>query len=251
MIMMIRTKKDKKALEEDKDKIIEELWNGELVEKKRFDFNMCIMDTFEDIALIIKNPVLGARIYLEKDEYYNSICMVLIQAIVSAALVMIYLFALNINLDDKNLKFSIFAGFVYTLLLSLVYTILFIILLYGVSYCFKAGISLKKSLEIVSIKSVPIFAVDTLACFLIIFSIKFGIWLFILSSLIGCLYVIFAYSTEVSINMDKRLFIILITMVVIYTVFAIFFKSIITLYLPESMSKQVGDILSVIKNIAN
>lgn len=233
--------------------------------KEKNDRFIGIWESFFNILVC---PIEAGRKFVLKTDMLANVLFMLLQAIISGVFAVLISSKKNEKLAQKyksdmfdNFDFDIGGyssklkstgklqldkNFFMTVGFSLLITFALAFILYIVLKIVKLNLKFENILSIIVIKTVPISVLDCVACVTLTFSSAVGWVLFLLSGIIGIIYVVSVYNSVVAIADNKKMLIFVVTFSIFFILLWIFVRNVALYYVPVSLQEDLEYILETI-----
>ena len=215
------------------------------------DFAGKAKEFWNNFVKVIKAPATEGSQYVITGDRVDSICFIVLQAILSGLFGMFMIIKLNSQIESAlgsitdAYKFSVGKAFLITFLFSIVFSAVFGGLFALASIIVKTQIKVDQVLGVLAVKamvSMPIIVISYIVLFL---NVSFGMLVFYSS----CIFVICTLMEAIrriqNMNENKMVYMMFVICILFYIIAVLIMDKAAGLYLPASIKKEIGNIRSL------
>ncbi|MCR2048423.1 hypothetical protein NSB25_14100 [Acetatifactor muris] len=202
---------------------------------------------------VLKQPATEGRKFVEKGDKIAAIGIIAVQTLFSCLFSIIMVSRVNLALDlGKDYKFSGLKAFFLTLLFSLIFSGIMLLLLWGAAIIMKASTNLEQILSLTAVRSIGLLPMIILGnVFMIIntpTTISLGLVLYYGSFFLATVFLLGAVKGLTGVKDDLASYVVFGVMVVFILLFwLIGTKMALSLYIPGSIRDRIGNISSLMR----
>lgn len=204
-------------------------------------------EVWKDFVAILRAPSISGDCYIKKEDRLSAIIAVLMQAILSGVFGSVLISKINSLLSLagsflEDYKFSGGTAFMYTLLLSILFAILFGGIFWVICKIAKVTLSINQTFSIVAVRSMLMIPVIALSVLLSLINFGIGIACFYLSVLFVICVLPVSVKEIQGMSDTKSVYIVFFT-IIIFSCIALFIMSkAYVLYIPDSIKNVARDV---------
>lgn len=189
---------------------------------------------------IIKKPATEGTAFVAKGDSTVSLCLIVIQAFFSAIFSMFVISKINglINLGGsflKNYKFSQAKAFFITMLLSILFSVLLILLFRVAALILKAKTSWRQLMALVAVRSIALLPLILVGCVFFLMNPVVGIVIFYCSGLLGLCFMLSAIRGIEGMDSDRAVYTVFVVTMVFMLISSFIASKAAILYLPDAL----------------
>ena len=202
---------------------------------------------------VLKQPATEGRKFVEKGDKIAAIGIIAVQTLFSCLFSIIMVSRVNLALDlEKSYKFSGLKAFFLTLLFSLIFSGIMLLLLWGAAIIMKVSTNLEQILSLTAVRSIGLLPMIILGnVFMIIntpTTISLGLVLYYGSFFLATVCLLGAVKGLTGVKDDLASYVVFGVMVVFIILFwLIGTKMALSLYIPGSIRDRIGNISSLMR----
>nr|WP_296489017.1 hypothetical protein [uncultured Acetatifactor sp.] len=202
---------------------------------------------------VLKQPATEGRKFVEKGDKIAAIGIIAVQTLFSCLFSIIMVSRVNLALDlEKSYKFSGLKAFFLTLLFSLIFSGIMLLLLWGAAIIMKVSTNLEQILSLTAVRSIGLLPMIILGnVFMIIntpTTISLGLVLYYGSFFLATVFLLGAIKGLTGVKDDLASYMVFGVMVVFILLFwLIGTKVALSLYIPGSIRDQISNISSLMR----
>ena len=202
---------------------------------------------------VLKQPATEGRKFVEKGDKIAAIGIIAVQTLFSCLFSIIMVSRVNLALDlGKDYKFSGLKAFFLTLLFSLIFSGIMLLLLWGAAIIMKVSTNLEQILSLTAVRSIGLLPMIILGnVFMIIntpTTISLGLVLYYGSFFLATVFLLGAVKGLTGVKDDLASYVVFGVMVVFIILFwLIGTKMSLSLYIPGSIHDRIGNISSLMR----
>ena len=201
-----------------------------------------VKGAWKGVLGIFKAPYTGAAEFVAGDNKMVSVVFILIQAILSSVFACICIGKINdlIGMGGKWLedyKFSGVKAFFFTLLMSVVFSALYIGIAFCVAKIFRIGANIFNAIQMAAVRSVALTPVIILSWIIMALNAEYGIIVFAFGALFS-VFITFNYMAKLSgFAGDKNVYVMLVLNVLFGIIVAFLMAKTCVVYLPSELKE--------------
>lgn len=189
---------------------------------------------------IIKKPATEGTAFVAKGDSIVSLCLIVLQACFSAIFSMFVIAKINglINLGGnflRNYKFSLAKAFFITLLFSILFSVLLILLFRIAALIMKAKTSWCQLMSLVAVRSIALLPLILVGCVFFLINPVVGIVVFYCSGLLGLCFMLSAIRGIERMDNDRAVYIVFVVTIVFMLISSCIASKAAILYLPDAL----------------
>lgn len=189
---------------------------------------------------IIKKPATEGTAFVAKGDSTVSLCLIVIQACFSAIFSMCVISKINglINLGGsflRNYKFSMAKAFFITILFSILFSALLILLFRVATLIMKAKTSWRQLMTLVAVRSIALLPLILVGCVFFLINPAVGIVIFYCSGLLGLCFMLSAIRGIEGMYNDRAVYIVFAVTIVFMLISSFIASKAVILYLPDAL----------------
>lgn len=202
---------------------------------------------------IIKKPATEGTAFVTKGDSTVSLCLIIIQAFFSAIFSMFVISKINglINLGGsflRNYKFSQAKAFFITMLFSILFSVLLILLFRVAALIMKVRTSWRQLMALVAVRSIALLPLILVGCVFFLMNPVVGIVIFYCSGLLGLCFMLSAIRGIEGMGDDKAVYIVFVVTIVFMLISSFIASKAAILYLPDALRDLMeGNWLSILE----
>ena len=196
-------------------------------------------------------PVTAGAEYVQNGKLVDSICFVVIQAVLAGFFGLTIIGKINRTLGlggafFDSYKFSGAAGFFLTLLFALLFSVLFGAIFWLGCKILKVTLSLEQTLGIMAVRSVFSLIITVLAILVALVNPAYGFGIYYLAGLLVLCILMGIVKQLPEMNENKAAYMMFVVSAV-FVIIAVFIMSkAVTLYIPSSIKERAGDLTNLL-----
>lgn len=204
-------------------------------------------------AGIIKKPATEGTAFVAKGDRTVSLCLIVLQACLSAIFSMFVIAKINglINLGGsylRNYRFSQAKAFFITMLFSILFSILLILLFRVAALIMKAKTSWCQLMALAAVRSIALLPLILVGCVFFLMNPVVGIVIFYCSGLLGLCFMLSAIRGIEGMDNDKAVYIVFVVTIVFMLISSFIASKAAILYLPDALRNLMeGNWLSLLE----
>lgn len=189
---------------------------------------------------IIKKPATEGTAFVTKGDSTVSLCLIIIQAFFSAIFSMFVISKINglINLGGsflRNYKFSQAKAFFITMLFSILFSVLLILLFRVAALIMKVRTSWRQLMALVAVRSIALLPLILVGCVFFLMNPVVGIVIFYCSGLLGLCFMLSAIRGIEGMGDDKAVYLVFVVTIVFMLISSFIASKAAILYLPDAL----------------
>lgn len=209
-----------------------------------------VLNSFKSI---IKKPAAEGAAFVAKGNNTVSLCFILIQACLSAIFAMIVIGKINGLMELggaflRDYKFSVIKAFFITLLFSVLFSVLQILLFRVAALVIKVKTGWNQLLALAAVRSIALMPLILVGDILFLINPAVGICVFYGAGLLAVCFILSAIGGIGEINGDKSVYIVFVVTVIFMLISVYIASRAAVLYLPGSLRDIMdGNLLSILE----